>query len=363
MSATHRRCPDCDALPATTDSFDRRRFLQATGAGAAAAAAGVFAVPAAAKPTAAKPSETIVKHLYDSLSDTQKKAVCFAWNHQDKRRGLLRTYISNNWRITKPAIKSNFFTADQQQMIRQAFEGVLNPDWVERFDKQLKDDMGGFGKAQSIAIFGKPGDGQFEFVLSGRHGTVRCDGNTTPSVAFGGPIVYGHAASGYYEKPAHPNNVFWHQALAANDLFKMFDGAQRKQALLPKAPDEAQIAFRDKHKKFDGIAVADLSPDQREHLQDVLKKLIEPYRQTDRDEVVASLRKHGGLDKCHLAFYQDDDLGSDGIWDNWRLEGPAFVWHYRGAPHVHVWVNVADDPTVALNAKNLSGPLRQKKKT
>jgi hypothetical protein len=35
------------------------------------------------------------------------------------------------------------------------------------------------------------------------------------------------------------------------------------------------------------------------------------------------------------------------------------VWHWRGAPHVHVWVNVADDPKVDLNAKNLSGPLRK----
>jgi len=26
------------------------------------------------------------------------------------------------------------------------------------------------------------------------------------------------------------------------------------------------------------------------------------------------------------------------------------VWHFRGAPHVHVWVNIADDPKVELNA-------------
>ncbi len=93
----------------------------------------------------------------------------------------------------------------------------------------------------------------------------------------------------------------------------------------------------------------------------MLQKLIEPYRQSDRDEVITALKTQGGLDHCHLAFYQADDLGDDGIWDNWRLEGPAFVWHYRGAPHVHVWVNVADDPAVQLNSKNLSGLLRPKK--
>ena len=37
--------------------------------------------------------------------------------------------------------------------------------------------------------------------------------------------------------------------------------------------------------------------------------------------------------------------------DNWRLEGPAFVWYFRGNPHVHVWVHVADDPSVKVNSR------------
>jgi hypothetical protein len=55
------------------------------------------------------------------------------------------------------------------------------------------------------------------------------------------------------------------------------------------------------------------------------------------------LNSQGGLDKCSLSFYREDDIGGDGVWDIWRIEGPSFVWHYRGAPHVHVWVNIADD--------------------
>mgnify|MGYP001239611985 CR=1 FL=1 len=68
------------------------------------------------------------------------------------------------------------------------------------------------------------------------------------------------------------------------------------------------------------------------------------------DEVRACLKAQGGLDACHLAFYRDSDIGKDEVWDNWRLEGPAFVWYFRGSPHVHVWVNIADDPRVTLNA-------------
>ena len=42
-----------------------------------------------------------------------------------------------------------------------------------------------------------------------------------------------------------------------------------------------------------------------------------------------------------MAFYSNEDVGSDKEWDIWRLEGPNFVWHFRGAPHVHAYVNIA----------------------
>ena len=65
----------------------------------------------------------------------------------------------------------------------------------------------------------------------------------------------------------------------------------------------------------------------------------------------ACLKKQGGLDNCSLAFYQDGDIGDDGVWDNWRLEGPSFVWYFRGSPHVHMWVNIGDSAEVKLNAQ------------
>ena len=132
-------------------------------------------------------------------SDEQKQAICFDWDHVDAKLGLLRTRISANWRITAHAIKSSFYTPKQQHLIRKIFEGLIRPQWLARFDKQLDDDEEGFGTKQRIAIFGRPGQGKFEFVLTGRHMTLRCDGNSTEHVAFGGPIVNGHAAEGFRE--------------------------------------------------------------------------------------------------------------------------------------------------------------------
>jgi hypothetical protein len=348
MNPQERNCPDC------RDGLDRRDFLRAAGVGAAA----IGAIPligerASATPSLKSPAETAVKALFESLTEEQRKVVCFDWNHEAKGRGTLRTFVSNNWFITEPRIKSNFFTAKQQDLAHDIFKGLINPDWYKNFLKQLKDDTGGkpWGADQSLAIFGEPGSDKFECVITGRHHTLRADGNTESHVAFGGPIFYGHAAEGFNEKPNHPGNVFWPQALEANKVYQMLDDKQRKIALLDESPHESEVPFQGPKGTFPGLRVGDMSGDQKKQMQIVLKKLVEPFRKDDQEEALACLNKQGGLDACHLSFYKDQDVGKDGVWDNWRLEGPSFVWYFRGSPHVHVWVNIADDPKVKLNAK------------
>jgi hypothetical protein len=343
-------CPDCDG-----DGLDRRDFLLSAGLTAAAvsAAAPLWATPRIhAAPTPQSPAETAAKALYDTLTDEQKKAMCFDWDYKDPKRGLLRTYVSNNWQITKPHIRSSFYNKKQQSLIHDVFKGIINPDWYAKFLKQLKDDTGGqeWGAEQSIALFGTPGSGKFEFVMTGRHMTIRADGQSNDKVAFGGPIFYGHAASGFNEKVHHPGNVFWHQAELANKVYQALDDKQKARALVDRRPKESAVAFRGSAGTFTGIGVGELHDDQKKDLQKVLTALLEPYRTEDRDEALACLKRQGGLDGCHLTFYKDGDIGDDGEWDNWRLEGPSFVWYFRGEPHVHVWVNIANDPSVATNA-------------
>jgi hypothetical protein len=339
----------------------RREFLKTAGGlalGAGALAVGLPAgrvwaeAKAATGNTATSSPESLVKVLFEALSPKKREAICFPWGYQHDDYGLLRTRVAANWDITDYyIIDDDFYTKDQQHIIRGIYEGIINPEWHSRIDKQLDDDAGGYGEQNSIAIFGQPGSEQFEFVMTGRHMTIRCDGNSAEHVAFGGPIFYGHAAESFDEAPNHPGNIFWPQAQSANKLYQMLDKQQREQALVRRGlPNESRVGFQGNGGKFQGLAITELSRDQKEHLQQVMAVLVEPYRQSDRDEVAQCLKTQGGLDACHLAYYSQGDVGKDGVWDNWRLEGPSFVWHYRGAPHVHVWVNVADDPGVIINA-------------
>jgi hypothetical protein len=342
-----KSCPVCDS-----DSFelDRRHFIKVAGATAAAAA-----LPNIARSADEKQSpESLVKKLYDSLTETQRKEVAFAWDHEDSKLGLLRTRVSNNWQITKPEIRSDYYTKDQQDICRAIYEGLFQPDWVKQIDKQLRDDTNNqpWGSAQSIALFGKPGE-KFEMVMTGRHLTVRVDGNSIDSMAFGGPVFHGHQATqttGLNEKVGHPGNIWWPQALEANKVFEMLDGKQREKALVAQLPAEQAVSFRGNDGKIPGISVKDLSADQKAQLQKTVKLVFEPYRNTDREEVHECLVKQGGLDACSLIFYAQGDIGDDGVWDNWRLEGPSFVFYFRGSPHVHMWINIGADPSIKLNA-------------
>jgi hypothetical protein len=352
-------CPVCEGEE--DFAVDRRDFLKTAAAGVAAASAGGLILPQAlptaqAAPTVRSAAEQAVIALYETFTDQQRRDVCFAWDYNEttgSRRGLLRTRVSNNWQITRPHINSEYYTQRQRGIIFDIFRAMYNPEWHTRIIRQLHDDTGGapWGAQQSLAIFGQPGHGRFQFVMTGRHLTHRADGGATRHMAFGGPIFYGHAASGFTERTGHPGNVFWEQARRANLVYRLLNGRQQAQALVQRRPPEAAVGFRGPDGRRPGIPVSELTRDQREELNRVLGCLLEPFRRDDQDEARACLTRQGGLEHCNLAFYREGDIGDDGEWDNWRLEGPAFVWYFRGAPHVHVWVNVGDDPSIPLNSQ------------
>lgn len=314
-------CTDCEPV-------DRRVFLKAIGGVAVAASSSAWVLPGAfAAPSPASAAETSVGRFYNLLTDQQKSSICFSMNDP------LRQKINANWHITKPTVGSDFYTAEQRKLIDEIVRNVTSADGYARLQKQMEFDSGGIGD-YCVAMFGEPGKSSFEWELTGRHLTLRADGNSVDKAAFGGPIVYGHGE----EDPKA--NLFYYQTQQVNEVFRALDAKQAKDALVEKAPNEAAVAVQGEEGKFPGIAVGQLSSDQKELVEKTLKVLLAPYRQEDSDEVMEIVKSSGGVDKLHMAFYQQGDLQNDEVWDIWRVEGPAFVWHFRGAPHVHAYINV-----------------------
>jgi hypothetical protein len=280
-----------------------------------------------AAPSPKSTAETAVARFYNSLSEDQKKAIAFPFDHE------LRKRISANWHVTKPEIDDDFYSKEQRAMIDEIIRGVTTEDGYQRIIRQTQDDAGGIG-SYTVAVFGTPGSGKFEWELTGRHLTLRADGDSVDQAAFGGPIIYGHGV----EQPK--NNLFHYQTTQANEVFRALDPKQAEKALVAKAPKEDAVALQGASGTFPGIPVGELSADQKQLVEKTLKVILAPYRKEDVDEVFEILKAGGGIDKLHMAFYQQEDLLDDKEWDIWRVEGPSVVWHFRGAPHVHAYINI-----------------------
>lgn len=318
--------PDCCDVPSES-ILGRRTFLRASAATLAAASipGRLFAAPS---PTSA--AETVVGELYASLTDAQKREVCRDFSDP------LRSRVHANWHVTKPLIDNAFYSDSQRGMIEKIVRELTSEEGYDRLVAQMEYDDGGLG-GYSIAIFGKPAEGPFQWMLTGRHLTLRADGNSLAKTAFGGPIVYGHG-----EESSAKDNLFFYQTVKVNEVFAALNQDQAAAALLPKAPPEASVTPQGTSGKIPGVKVGDMSPDQKELVAAALKSVLSPYRDEDGAESMAIIEAGGGIDALRFAFYQQGDLENDKVWDIWRIEGPTAVCHFRGAPHVHAYIHIAE---------------------
>ena len=86
--------------------------------------------------------------------------------------------------------------------------------------------------------------------------------------------------------------------------------------------------------------------EDEENLHETLKLNLEMegYSVTsayDGNEAMKMVEANG-FEHLHMAFYKNMDIGDDGVWDVWQIEGPSMRWYFRGAPHVHTWVHIRE---------------------
>jgi len=326
-------CPEC------TEGLDRRGFL-GTGVSSVLAVGAIGSVPATVRaqqppqPAAqrpAKPAEALIQELFNGMTDEQKRSVVLPWSDA-RRRGMFNNAMTH--RI------SAIFTPAQQELNQRILRSIASDD--EGYTKLTRlgtfDGSGGFNNC-GVNIFGNPANNQqYAWVFTGHHLTVRCDGNSEPNAAFGGPMYYGHSPDGYSNR-----NCFFYQTRAVLSVFDALNENQRRQAIVVGTPGEMapSIRFRGAADSLPGIAGRDLTADQKALVEAVMRNVLSPYRREDADEVMQIVRDNGGMDRMHLAFYRDRGAGDNTRWHFWRLEGPGFVWNYRVLPHVHTYVNIA----------------------
>lgn len=340
MQDQELECPECAGQSDLESSLDRRDFIRAIGVGVVgAASAGSLLRPGRARgEDKPRPAEELVKELHAGFTDEQKKNLILPFDHGTKDgKGLATRNGMYNEPIQKKKI-GDHYTKPQQELIERILKSISAGEDGYRcmsrngtFDGSKS--LGGCG----ALLFGDPSkDKEWSWVFAGHHLTVRCDGRPTDGIGFGGPMYYGHSPSGYSE-----NNVFYFQTKSVMSAYDALDEKQRTKAVIIGSPGEhaPSVRFRMKGEERPGLPFADLSKDQKELVEKVMKDLLKPYRAEDADEVMSIVKETGGMDKINLAFYRQKDDGNR--WHFWRLEGPGFVWNFRVLPHVHTYVNIA----------------------
>ena len=334
-------CPECSEQVIPSAGLGRRDFIRVVAGGAVGMLGGSSLLSSAAaqdKGAAAKPAEGLVRELFATLTPDQKKEMVLPWDHGAEKGGMpTRLKTHNAAPLGKPLGEQ--FTKPQQDLIRATFKSILSGDEAyERITRHGKWDSSGSFEGNGVAIFGDPsGKDPFSWVFAGHHLTLRCDGNSQPNTAFGGPMYYGHSANGHSD-----TNVYNYQTKQVMSVFDMLNEQQRKLAVVVGNPGDGVGALKPKliEKPPVGVGYAQLDESQQKLVTGVMRTLIDPFRKEDGDEVMQLIKKNGGMEQVRLAFYKEDAEKGNDRWDYWRLEGPGFVWNYRVLPHVHCFVNV-----------------------
>ena len=330
-------------------TINRRQLLsrasQATTAWIAAPVVGAsLAHPSlvlAAPPEAAAStdsSDSLPMQLYKSLSDEQRSKICLPNDH--KRR----QHISNWWYVHQEHRINNTFNDEQRALIQQIFDSLHHPEHRTAINKQVELDQYGQEKnSPSVGFFGTPEDKDFEFIYTGHHVTRRTNAHSDKGQGLaGGPLFYGHFYKEFNETKEHPHNPYWYQGKLFNEFVQELSGEQQKQGLAQEAPrSERSNAVIQIDKTPPGLACQPLSDDLKQLLRETMGKMLGMFRESDVQATLRLFADKSIVDELHVSWYGGKfDIGSDKVWDTWTIEGPRFVWYFRGQPHIHSYFHL-----------------------
>lgn len=330
----------------------RRRILKWGGVGLGAAAGvglGAGAVLLPPRPSSdLAPFPDLAQRLFGALDEDVRAEACVGYEHP------LRQY--HNRGVDTGGIWAFKLSREARSLLVDLVHAGLSPVGRERIPNQFFLDLPGIHVTR-LLICGDPRNPPYQILVTGPHLNLRLGGRSREGVAFGGPQVYGDQRGD--GKLGLPGNRYRYQLEAAQQLFATLTPAERKAARVAKAPVQTDIALRGSDGSFDGIPIADLSPEQRRLAHTLVSGMLENYHEEDVAYAFECLERNGGVDAYHLADYDEDHQGGRragaGPSQIFRLEGPAAVFYFRGEPHLHAFLNLAMDGDRPLSVGDFVG--------
>jgi hypothetical protein len=208
-----------------------------------------------------------------------------------------------------------------------------------------------------LAVCGDPSVGPYQLLLSGVHLNLRLGSVSPEGAAFGGPQVYGDQRGN--ERVGLPNNTYRYQLEAAQRLVSALTSAERARVRVARAPAQVNIGVQGAAGRFDGVRVAELGPAKRALVREIVAGILDTYADDSAAYAWQCLEHNGGIDALYFADYDQDFEGGRRVGEGpsqiFRIEGPAAVFHFRGEPHLHAFINVTMDGERPLGAGEVLG--------
>ena len=295
-----------------------------------------------------EPVADLAARLYQSLDEDERAGACFDYDHPLRQYHNRGVDTGGHWAV--------LLGRESRRLLVDLVHAGLSEAGRERLTEQFYFRLPGI-HATRLAIFGEPGRGHSQVLVTGPHLNLRLGGKNREGVAFGGPQVYGDQRGN--EEVGLPGNVYRYQLELGQRLVASLTTAERRAARHDRAPVQTLIDVQGRTGVFDGLAVAGLSATSRGLAHDMVAGILDTYAEEDAGYAWECLERNGGVDALHMADYDRDHQPgrhvAGGPSQIIRLEGPAAVFHYRGEPHLHAFLNVAMDGEQPLSVGEVIG--------
>lgn len=325
-------------------TFDRRRVLK-LGALGALGAAGAYRLLPPGPSAELLPVDELARRFVGSLDEEQRELTCVPYDHP-----LRQLHNRGVWGGGASVFRH--FNRAQRALVADLLHAGLSPEGRRRIPREYYTRFPGVHSLR-VLVCGDPSSPPYQVVLTGAHLNLRLGGKSREGAAFGGPQVYGDQRGD--GEPGLPGNLYRDQFELAARVLTELDEGRRAAVTLDEAPIQTDITPQGHAGSFEGVPVAEFAANARERVAELVERILAPYPPDDVAFARECLDANGGLDALWFATYRHGDDGPIPAAQVFRLEGPGAVFHFRGHPHVHAFVNVAMDGDAPLSVGELLG--------
>jgi hypothetical protein len=311
--------------------MNRRRALKVLGAITGAAVLGRFALLPPSRSKDLAPTRDLAVRFLDSLDASDRKRASVAYDHPLRQYHNRGVWGGGLW------VNPVNLGWEQRRILTDLLYAGLSEAGRQRVPNEYYSKWPGV-HSMHVLLCGDPRSLPYQLILTGAHLNLRIGGTSREGAAFGGPLVYGDQRGDAV--PGLPGNLYRFQFEIAQRLFRSLRPEEQRLVRNKTSPIQTDIQVQGRDGSFSGLEIARLKNESRAIARELVDAMLSTYPAADVAYAWECLEHNGGFERLFLSYYEDSAIDGSNELQSFRLEGPAAVLYFRGAPHVHAFINI-----------------------